>query len=66
LKWRNAMNNLTNRVLLLALTAGMFAVTRDALAQTMPASPRPARHKCRVHRPVAPLIHRRLGDEVFN
>jgi len=37
------MNNLTNRVLLLTLSAGLLAVTRDALAQNnTPAAPAPA------------------------
>jgi hypothetical protein len=37
------MNNLTNKVLLLTLSAGLLAVTRDALAQNnTPAAPRPA------------------------
>jgi hypothetical protein len=50
------MNNLTNRVLRLALTAGLLAVTRDALAQNnTPAPPPPAASQAQGPPPVVPV-----------
>jgi hypothetical protein len=50
------MNNLTNKVLLLALTAGLLTVTRDALAQNnTPPAPRPSPPQVQGPPPVAPL-----------
>jgi hypothetical protein len=50
------MKNLTNRVLLLALTGGLLAVTRDAVAQNnAPPAPRPSLPQAQGTLPVAPL-----------
>jgi len=50
------MIKLTNRVLILALTAGLLAVTRDALAQNnAAAAPRPSPPQVQGPPPVAPL-----------
>ena len=50
------MNNLTNRVLRLALTTGLLAVTGNALAQNnAPAGPRPSPPQVQGPPPVGPL-----------